>query len=147
MAIPRSEFPKRWQNFKIGLAIDLVAALKNRAPGVRLKQSIKYRIVGNTIEISMVGYAVYVEFGTPPHIIRPKNKKALAFARAGGRRVQHADGKVSTEFTYGGKTIQTDAVIVKEVHHPGTRPNPFIRTTFALDFPRIVQKNIERHLI
>lgn len=47
-------------------------------------------------------YAQAVNDGTRPHIIRPKNAKALRF-RVGGR-----------------------VVYAKVVHHPGTRPNPFL---------------------
>lgn len=48
-----------------------------------------------------VDYAGYVVFGTQPHVIKPKVKQALAFKS-------------------GGKTV-----IVKQVKHPGTKPNPF----------------------
>ena len=50
-------------------------------------------------------YAIYLEKGTRPHIIRPTgDKKALAFdwERGGGRR------------------------LFRSVHHPGTRPRPFM---------------------
>lgn len=53
---------------------------------------------------------------TPPHIIRPKNKKALRF-EVGRKARLEGNGK--------GKNI----VFAKEVKHPGTRPNPFIRNT------------------
>jgi hypothetical protein len=46
-------------------------------------------------------YAPYVEFGTPPHIIRPVNAKVLANARTG-------------------------QIFGTLVHHPGTKPNPFM---------------------
>ncbi len=47
-------------------------------------------------------YAAAVHDGTRPHLIRAKNKKALAFKK-------------------GGKTV-----FVKQVNHPGTKPNPFL---------------------
>ena len=49
-------------------------------------------------------YAAAVHDGTAPCIIRPRNKKALAF-KAGGK-----------------------TVFVKEVKHPGTQPRPFLFT-------------------
>jgi HK97 gp10 family phage protein len=52
-----------------------------------------------------VPYAVYVEYGTRPHIIRPVNASVLAF-------------KV------GGRTVFTPIV-----RHPGTKARPFIRET------------------
>ncbi|WP_107357254.1 HK97 gp10 family phage protein [Rhodopseudomonas palustris] len=45
-------------------------------------------------------YAPYVEFGTKPHIILPKNKRALFWPTA--------------------------AHPVRVVHHPGTKPNKFM---------------------
>lgn len=46
-------------------------------------------------------YAIFVEFGTRPHVILPVNKKALYWKGA-----RHP---------------------VKSVHHPGTQPHPFLR--------------------
>lgn len=48
-------------------------------------------------------YAWYVVKGTAPHEIRPVNASCLAFEAVGG-------GMVFTQL----------------VHHPGTRPNPFM---------------------
>lgn len=53
--------------------------------------------VGSDLE-----YAAFVNDGTRPHIIRPRTKQVLKF-RVGGR-----------------------TVYAKLVHHPGTRPNPFL---------------------
>ena len=49
-----------------------------------------------------VDYAAAVNDGTRPHEIRPRNAQALRF-RIGGR-----------------------VVYARVVHHPGTRPNPFL---------------------
>jgi len=49
-------------------------------------------------------YAMYVVKGTRPHIIRPVNASVLAFQSAGGKMV----------FT-------------RLVHHPGTKPNPWMQ--------------------
>jgi len=51
---------------------------------------------------SDVDYAPYVNDGTQPHTIRPKNGQVLRF-RVGGR-----------------------VVYARMVNHPGTRPNPFL---------------------
>jgi HK97 gp10 family phage protein len=73
----------------------------------RLRQSIQIRIEGNKVIIGPeTEYDAYVEFGTAPHEIRPKNKKALAFKS-------------------GGNTI-----IVKKVNHPGTKAQPYVRPAF-----------------
>ena len=50
-------------------------------------------------------YAVYVEYGTAPHVILPVFSKVLAFE-------------------VGGKMVFTPIV-----HHPGTRPRPFVHET------------------
>lgn len=52
-----------------------------------------------------VPYAIYVEYGTMPHEIRPVNARVLAFE-------------------VGGKMVFTPIV-----HHPGTKPDPFIQQT------------------
>lgn len=54
-----------------------------------------------------VEYAEAVQTGTQPHVIEPKNGRALAFSMNG------------------------QTVIVKRVNHPGTKANPYI--TRALD--------------
>jgi len=59
---------------------------------------------------------------TPPHIIKPKDKKALKF-KAGGENV-----------------------FAKVVHHPGTRPNPFIRNTIRNKLGEIIQQEITKSL-
>ncbi|SHT27460.1 Uncharacterised protein [Mycobacteroides abscessus subsp. abscessus] len=48
-------------------------------------------------------YAVYVHEGSRPHLIRPRNAKAL-------------------RFQIGGRTV-----FAKLVHHPGTKARPFLR--------------------
>lgn len=48
-------------------------------------------------------YARFVHDGTAPHVIRPRRARALRWQGAGGR-----------------------AVFAMIVHHPGTRPRPFL---------------------
>lgn len=64
--------------------------------------------------VARANYAAYVERGTPPHIIRPKNKKVLAWAADGSARLS---GAVRT----GGKVR-----FAKRVRHPGTKAKPFM---------------------
>ncbi len=52
----------------------------------------------------VASYAIFVERGTLPHLIRPVNASVLAFEVAGG-------GMVFTRL----------------VRHPGTKPNPFMQ--------------------
>lgn len=134
------------QRFLHGVAIDLVEALVRAAPnsaatasqngryqtgGGHLQRNIRYELDGNQVKISMPGYWVYIEYGTPPHIIRPKHGKALAWGKPMGKT---KDGKTKREFTY------------KIVRHPGTDENPFVRDTLQRQFPDIVLRNVQRHL-
>jgi hypothetical protein len=52
--------------------------------------------------VNPVSYALAVHQGTPPHVIRPRRAQALRF-EAGG-----------------------EVVFAMVVHHPGTRPRPFL---------------------
>lgn len=97
----------------------------------RLKNSIKVIPQGDGLLIWMVEEGKYVEFGTPPHIITPKSKKALRF-EAG--RTERLSGKKK------GKTM----VFAKKVRHPGTRPNPFIRTAISTKLRNIIMEEIIR---
>ncbi len=56
-------------------------------------------------------YAPYVEFGTKPHVILPKEKKALYWPGA--------------------------AHPVRSVNHPGTKPNPFLERIISTAQPDI----------
>lgn len=84
-----------------------------------LKNSISVSINGNKINISMLDYWKHVEYGTPPHIIRPVNKKALKFSVGG------------------------NDVFAKEVHHPGTRPQPFVRPLFRNKLGSLIKQALE----
>lgn len=114
-----------WDQFLQGVAIDLQGALTEAAPFKTgtLRNSITAVVTSDDeITITMVGYAKYVEFGTPPHVIRPKNAKSLHWKN-------------------GAKDV-----FAGEVHHPGTRPNPFIRRTLHTRMPVIFKKNFARHV-
>lgn len=84
------------------------ADMMSRAPvrSGRLLGSIQKQVSGLSGSVGpTVPYAVYVAFGTSPHEIRPVNATVLAF-EVGGR-----------------------IVFTPIVHHPGTKPNPFIQAT------------------
>jgi len=125
--------PDKKARFIESLAFGIVNNLKKRCPvdNGELRSSINSQTSGNEIQITMLDYGKYVEFGTPPHIIRPKNRKALKFEINRKKRLEE-----------GGKPNE---VFAKEVRHPGTRPQPFIRPTFRDDLPEILA-NSARHL-
>ncbi len=65
--------------------------------------------------VAHANYAPYVEFGTRPHEITPHARKALRWAAsAGGRRLT------------GSPRTGADVVFATKVHHPGTKPHPFL---------------------
>lgn len=66
-------------------------------------------------------YAPYVEFGTRPHIIRPKNGKVLAWQT---RITRGARGQLLKRSKLGPMAFATI------VHHPGTKAQPFFYPTF-----------------
>jgi HK97 gp10 family phage protein len=96
-----------------------VAEAKRRVPRKtgHLGRSIKAGRVTKrsaTVEAN-ARYAAYVEFGTKPHVIRPKTKKALAWAPSGQTRLSGRPRK-------GAKRI-----FATIVNHPGTKAQPFLR--------------------
>ena len=71
--------------------------------GGNLRQNIKSRMIGKFGGeiVANAPYSAAVELGTRPHIIRPVNARVLANKRTG-------------------------QFFGKLVHHPGTKPNPFM---------------------
>ena len=65
--------------------------------------------------IASADYAGYVEQGTRPHVIRPRNRKALRFPAT------RADARLSGAPRKGGRVR-----FAKRVMHPGTRAQPFM---------------------
>lgn len=88
----------------------------------RLRSSIKVKPYGEGLIIWMADYGKFVEFGTPPHIIKPKTKEALRFKPKG----------------------EKNFVFAKSVKHPGTRPNPFIRTAINTKLRNIIMEELIR---
>ena len=97
------------QNVLIHSANYIKADMEARVP-VRtgtLRQSIEVKVSHDKVVIGPnTDYAAYVEFGTKPHTIYPKNKKALVFVVNGNK------------------------VFAKKVNHPGTKAQPYVRPAF-----------------
>lgn len=73
----------------------------------KLAQSIVKQVDGLEVFVGpVVPYAGFVEFGTAPHEIRPIRARVLAF-----------------------KGVGSEMVFAPLVHHPGTKPNPFMHRT------------------
>lgn len=94
-----------------------------RHGGAGLEGAINWRPAGNgAAEVTAdKDYASYVEEGTPAHVIRPKDRKALKINVSGG-----------------------GYVLRREVHHPGSKPFPFMfadqaaRESYMLAAARLV---------
>lgn len=115
---------EKWPLVLKGIGNDFVNELVRVAPVDTgfLRNNISYDVSGGTLNISMPEYGYYLEFGTKPHVITPKNKKSLHW-KSGG-----AD------------------VFAMRVNHPGTEAQPFIRTTINGKLRDIVHKNISRYM-
>lgn len=85
-----------------------------------LRASITKNVRAGEAEVGpTMPYAVYVEYGTRPHVIRPVYARALRFK------------------------VEGEIVFSMVVHHPGTRPQPFVRETASevvMMLPRLVEK-------
>lgn len=98
------------------------AADKHTKTGALIR-SLKLRRKGNNqLEVyhdeQMAPHAIFVHWGTRPHIIRPKDKKALRFVPKGGNSF----------------------VFAQIVNHPGYRGDPYLlraREAVAQQFSRI----------
>jgi HK97 gp10 family phage protein len=80
-------------------------------------------LAGGRGQAGGVFYASHVEFGTKPHVIRPKRKKALAFF-----------GGTSKVLGGGGANM-----VRRKVNHPGNRPFRFMRNALEAKLPRAEQ--------
>jgi len=102
------------------------ANAKRNAPSKfgKLRQSITEKFSKLTGEVAVnVDYAGAVEFGSKPHIIRPKKKKALAFKPGGGFKFWDESGRV----------------VVKWVKHPGTDPQPYLTPAVEQEAPNFTE--------
>lgn len=93
----------RWLEHDIGKAILNDAQLLAPKDTGRLRDSLRAEVHGKVLRVGSldVNYSTYVELGTAPHVITPRNKKALYWPGA-----DHP---------------------VAKVNHPGTAPAPFLR--------------------
>lgn len=104
-------------------------------PKFDIERSNEYeRIIATTDEIFG-----YVEYGTRPHIIRPRNASRLRFQT--GYKAKTSPNVIASR--PGGKFGPT--VFSREVKHPGTKPRHFskaIKTKWQREWPRNLQRAI-----
>lgn len=93
----------RWLEDDIGAAILGDAQQLVPKKTSRLHDSLRAEVHGKVLRVGSldVNYSTYVEMGTPPHVIMPRNKKALYWPGA--------------------------AHPVAKVNHPGAEPQPYLR--------------------
>ena len=108
----------------------VAGAAKRNAPSSfgKLRQNITAMVKGLTGEVAVnVDYAGAVEFGTKPHEIKPRWKKALAFKPGAGFRFWDESGRV----------------VVKRVKHPGTKAQPFLRPAVEAE-AEVIKRSLEK---
>jgi hypothetical protein len=88
--------------------------LVQRKTGFTARSISAVQVTSSGFSTEAHGAAPFLEFGTKPHIIRPKNAKALRWASAGNSRLS------------GAPRSGAPVMFAKVVHHPGTRPYPFM---------------------
>lgn len=106
----------------------------------KLRRSINVEVVptsdGYRINFNVgTNYSAFVEYGTPPHDILPKNKKALRFEVG---KKQRLGAKLSPS--------KGNFVITRRVKHPGTRPQPFMVPALHTAINTYIPKRIKEEL-
>jgi len=137
MQIDEKDFKEKLELAKQGIGTDLVEAFADACPQDSgfLMGNITYRITDEgDIEFSFPFYAEYLEFGTGLYgpyrqVIRPKNKKALAWGKTIGRTKEGVDKK---EFVF--------------AYVEGITPRPFIRPVLHQKMMDIMIKNLNRYM-
>jgi hypothetical protein len=96
--------------------------MRSWAPGDITPQSVSI--------INTAGYAGVVEFGSVPHDIYPRNKKALAWRSSGAGPVSAFNAKVTLKSGKPGALHPSNFAFAKHVHHPGTKGKFIFREAF-----------------
>lgn len=84
----------------------------------------------------------YVSRGTKPHIIVPRNAKALAFFRTGFR----AKTRVGRIVSLKGAPATKDFTMTLKVHHPGTKAREYEKTIgdkWQKEAPKVLQRALD----
>jgi HK97 gp10 family phage protein len=133
---------------RIGLHLE-GAAKDNVTPFTRtgrLRSSITHTVSADALSTTIgtrTFYARFVEEGTRPHEIRPRNKKALAWPKTGKTPAGLGRGPQGTFKSSG--TLQ----FAKVVHHPGFKGHFYMRRALQEskdDLGRIVAQELAKAL-
>jgi hypothetical protein len=124
-----------------GIQLETIAGAKARVPRKtgHLGRSIVPGAVSDTSALveARTPYAAAVEFGSKPHVIKPKRASVLAWP--GSAKNRRLSGRARTG------TGRGDMVFAKSVRHPGTKPHPYlIPAALAAAKKRGVELIVER---
>ena len=79
----------------------------------------------SALVVAAMPYAAFVELGTRPHEIRPRNGRVLAWPASGaGRKLTGSPRKAM--YSKAGAARLGGWAFAAVVHHPGTKPKPFL---------------------
>jgi hypothetical protein len=107
-------------------------AKQNISPHNKTKMTSRSIVPGrrskHEAEVKASGAAVFLEEGTRPHEIKPRNGKVLAWPAKGTKRTLsgRAARSGSAFNRKAGKFRKGAFVYARAVHHPGTKPSPFL---------------------
>lgn len=82
-------------------------------------KKVPFGVSMNALIANPTTYGQSVDLGSKPHIIAPKNKKALAFIPGAGPGTH----------TWAERTGSGQTIVRKVVHHPGTKAKHFVKKT------------------
>lgn len=95
---------------------------RNRKTGNTARTIRMTSLTGTSVKVTVGGAGLWLETGTRPHEIRPKHAKALRFASGGVSKT--LGGRVRTPVLR--RMGNAAYSFAKVVHHPGTKPYPFL---------------------
>lgn len=128
------DFDKNMNKALWGIAFDIQDSLRKKLTFEHgrdtgdLRSGISVKVIDNSIEISMPEHGKFVEFGAPPHFPPP----------------EELEGWVSRKWGATGKDVKKKAwTLAYAISKRGTRPYPFIRTTFNNDLIPIIKDNLK----
>ena len=139
------------REFLDGVGIDIVREL-SLALGPHFKSgdllnSIQYRITdAGLIEISMLPYWEYVEYGTPGQLQGQSSTVGDATVSFGANPSRKMPVKKAGDSFVNFIDGTDNFALAKHIQLYGTRPYPFVRTVLYHKLSKIVQENAKRHL-
>jgi len=128
---------------KLGSALEKGGPKMGRDTG-HLKANIQWSVEGNEITFTLPQYALYLEFGTPgrleaPPGMSPSPNRKYPMYKEGGEWHSYLEDWVARKM--GTKDPGVNFMVARHIALYGTRPFPFIRTTFRQSLGGIVRKS------